>query len=178
MVRSGNDTPQKEQPMDEPIKIERNALDVLEAIVSLSCLFGVTLYLLLAWNTIPAKIPAHYNAAGEVNRWGSKSELIALPIVSWLIFGMITLIERLPQVWNTGVRITQENRTVVYRLLKNLIAWIKMVTLIIFGSLTVLSSLCLNLPIWFLLAFLVVLLGTIAYFIVKLSRIRSEYSLE
>ena len=88
--------------MDEPIKIERNALDVLEAIVSLSCLVGVTAYLILAWSTIPARIPAHYDAAGEVNRWGSKSELIMLPIISWLIYGMITLIERFPQAWNTG----------------------------------------------------------------------------
>ena len=164
--------------MDEPIKIERNALDILEAIVSLSCLVGVTAYLILAWNTIPAKIPAHYNAAGEVNRWGSKSELILLPIVSWMLFGMITLIERFPQVWNTGVRITDENRTVVYRLLKNLIAWVKMITLSIFGSLTVLSSLSLNLPIWFLLVFLVLLFGIIAYYIVRITRLRNDYPME
>ena len=164
--------------MDEPIKIERNALDVLEAIVSLSCLFGVSLYLILAWSTIPVQIPAHYNAAGEVNRWGSKSELIILPIISWLIYGMITLIERFPQAWNTGVRVTEENRAVVYRLLKNMIACVKMITLSIFSCLTVLSSLARNLPMWFLLAFLVLLFGTIAYYIVKLTRLRSEYPLE
>ena len=164
--------------MDEPIKIERNALDVLEAIVSLSCLVGVSLYLILAWSTIPAQIPAHYNAAGEVNRWGSRSELIILPIISWLIYGMITLIERFPQVWNTGVRVTEENRAVVYRLLKNMIACVKMITLSIFSCLTVLSSLARNLPMWFLLAFLVLLFGTIAYYIVKLTRLRSEYPLE
>ena len=164
--------------MDEPIKIERNALDVLEAIVSLSCLVGVSLYLILTWSTIPAQIPAHYNAAGEVNRWGSKSELIILPIISWLIYGMITLIERFPQAWNTGVRVTEENRAVVYRLLKNMIACVKMITLSIFSCLTVLSSLARNLPMWFLLAFLVLLFGTIAYYIVKLTRLRSEYPLE
>jgi uncharacterized membrane protein len=164
--------------MDEPIKIERNALDILEAIVSLSCLVGVSLYLILAWSTIPAQIPAHYNAAGEVNRWGSKSELIILPIISWVIYGMITLIERFPQAWNTGVRVTEENRAEVYRLLKNMIACVKMITLSIFSCLTVLSSLARNLPMWFLLAFLVLLFGTIAYYIVKLTRIRSEYPLE
>ena len=164
--------------MDEPIKIERNALDILEAIVSLSCLVGVTAYLLLAWNTIPDQIPAHYNAAGEVNRWGSKSELIVLPIISVLLYGLITLIEHYPQVWNTGVRITDENRTVVYRLLKNLIAWVKMITLSIFGSLTVISSLSLNLPIWFLLVFLVLLFGIIAYYIVRITRLRSESPME
>ena len=48
--------------MEEPVKIERNALDILEAIVSLSCLVGVAVYLLLAWKTIPQQVPGHYNA--------------------------------------------------------------------------------------------------------------------
>ena len=158
--------------MEKPIKIERNALDILETIVSLLSLVGVVVYLILAWDTIPAKIPAHYDAAGVVNRWGSKSELIVLPIISWLIYGMITLIERFPQIWNTGIRVTEENRAVVYRLLKNLIALVKMFVLLMFASLTVLSSLTVNLPIWYILAFLVALFGTIAVCIVQLNRLR------
>ena len=158
--------------MDEPIQIERNALDILETIVSLSCLVGVAVYLILFWHTFPEQIPGHYNAAGEVDRWGNKSELIVLPIVSWVLYGFITLIERFPQAWNTGVRVTSENRATVYRLLKSLIAVVKMSMLLMFASLTVISSLALNLPVWYVLAFLVVLFGAIAYFIVRLSRLR------
>ena len=164
--------------MEEPIKIERNALDILETIVSLLCLIGVVVYLILVWDTIPAKIPAHYNAAGEVNRWGSKSELIVLPIISWLMFGLITLIERFPSIWNTGVRITDDNRTEVYRLLKNLIAVVKMFVLLMFGSLTVISSLSLSLPVWYILAFIGLLFGAIAYFAVRLTRLRTESPME
>ena len=162
--------------MDEPIKIERNALDTIETIVSLLCLVGVVVYLILAWNTIPDKIPGHYNAAGEVNRWGNKSELIMLPIISWVTYGLITLIEHFPQIWNTGVRVTADNRAEVYRLLKSMIAVVKMFVLLMFASLTVLSSLSLNLPMWYVLAFLVALFGTIAYFIVRLTRLRIESS--
>jgi len=164
--------------MEQPIKIERNALDILEAIVSLSCLVGVAAYLILAWRTIPDQIPGHYNAAGEIDRWGDKSELIVLPIISWLMYGLITLIERFPQVWNTGVRITEENRTEVYRLLKNLIAVVKMFVLLMFGSLTVISSLGLNLPVWYVLGFLALLFGFVAYFIVRLTRLRTESPIE
>ena len=164
--------------MEEPIKIERNALDILETIISLLCLVGVVVYLILAWNTIPDKIPAHYNAAGEINRWGSKSELIVLPIISWLMFGLITLIERYPSVWNTGVHITPENRDAVYRLLKNMIAVVKMFVLAMFGSITVISSLSLSLPVWFILGFIVLLFGSIAYFIVRITRMRTESPME
>ena len=164
--------------MNEPIKIERNALDILEIIVSLLSLVGVAVYLILAWKTIPDQIPGHYNAAGEIDRWGDKSELILLPIVSWLMYGLITLVERFPQVWNTGVRITEENRTEVYRLLKSLIAVVKMFVLLMFGSLTVISSLGWNLPVWYVLGFLALLFGTIAYFIVRLTRLRAESPIE
>lgn len=164
--------------MDEPIKIERNALDIIEAIVSLSCLVGVAVYLILAWKTIPQQVPGHYNASGAVDRWGDKSELIVLPIISWILYGLITLIERYPSIWNTGVRITNENRAAVYRLLKSMIAVVKMMTLLMFGSMTVISSLRINLPIWFLIAFFVVLFGAIAYFIVRITRLRAKFPLE
>jgi uncharacterized membrane protein len=152
------------------IKIKRNALDIIEAIVSLLCLVGVVVYLILAWSRIPDQIPAHYNAVGEVNRWGSKSALIVPPIISWVLYGFITLVERYPQVWNTGVTVTEQNRTRVYRILKNLIAVIKMLMLLVFASMTVLSSLTLRLPIWYLGVFLLAVFGSIAFFIAQLNR--------
>ena len=164
--------------MDDPIKIERNALDILESIVSILSIVGVAVYLILAWKTIPDQIPGHYNALGEVDRWSNKSELIVLPIISVLLYGLITLIERYPQIWNTGVRVTEENRAAVYRLLKSMIAVVKMFTLLMFASLTMISSLGLNLPMWYLLVFLVVLFGTIVYFIVRLTRLRKANPLD
>ena len=55
------------------IKIKRNALDIIETIVSLLCLIGVVVYLMVMWSRIPNQIPAHFNDSGEVNRWVSKS---------------------------------------------------------------------------------------------------------
>ena len=158
--------------MEEKIEIRKNALDVIETIVSLLCIVGIVVYLLLAWGSIPDRIPGHYNALGEVDRWSGKSSLIVLPIISWLIFGFITLVERYPQIWNTGFLVTAQNRERVYRLLKNLIALVKTFVLLMFASLTVLSSLAVNLPIWYILVFLVAVFGTIAVCIVQLNRLR------
>jgi len=152
------------------IKIKRNALDIIELIVSLLCLVGVVVYLIVMWSRIPDQIPAHFNAAGKVNRWGSKSELIVLPIISWVLYGFITLVERYPQAWNTGVTVTEKNRARVYRILKNMIAVIKMLLLAVFASITVLSSLVLRLPIWYLGVFLLAVFGSIAFFLVQLRK--------
>ncbi len=53
-----------------------------------------------------------------------------------------------------------------------MIALVKMFVLLMFASLTVLSSLTVALPIWYILGFLVVVFGTIAYFIIRLNRLR------
>ena len=160
--------------MDQQIKIERNALDVLETIVSLCCLVGVAAYLFFAWRTIPDQVPTHYNAAGEIDRWGDKSELIVLPIVSWLMYGLMTLVEQFPQVWNTGVFITENNRDAVYRLLKNMMAMVKMFVMILFASLTLISAQSRSLPVWYVLAFLGILFSTIAYFMARLLRLKDK----
>ena len=53
-----------------------------------------------------------------------------------------------------------------------MIALVKMFVLLMFASLTVLSSFAFNLPIWYILGFLVVVFGTIAVCIVRLNRLR------
>jgi uncharacterized membrane protein len=36
------------------------------------------IYLAFVWNTLPEEVPMHFNAKGEVDRYGSKDELIGL----------------------------------------------------------------------------------------------------
>src|SRR5690625_5725944 len=43
---------------------------------------GSIILLAIIWDHIPTEVPAHYKAAGVVDRWGSKWELIILPSTS------------------------------------------------------------------------------------------------
>ncbi|MEN6420027.1 MAG: DUF1648 domain-containing protein [Clostridiaceae bacterium] len=138
--------------------------------LSLILMIGTIVYLIVMWKSIPDTIPAHYNAAGEVNRWGDKSELIFLPILGGMLYFLITLIQQFPAAWNTAVTVTEQNRERVYQILGNLIGTTKLMMLAVFSSLTVLSSLGLSLPIWYLGVFLVLLFGAIAFFLVQLSK--------
>ena len=158
------------------MQIKRNALDVIEAVVSLLCLIGIPIYLVLMWQTIPDQVPGHYGITGVVDRWGSKSELLLVPILSWVLFGLVSLVERNPKDWNTGVAVTEENQVRVYRTLKNMIAVVKMLVLVLFASLTVNTSLCQNLPVWFIIVFLGAVFGTIAFFKRQLSQMAQEPS--
>ena len=49
---------------------------------------------LAALLVLPAEIPVHYNAAGEVNRWGSKYEMLLLPLITLLMGAFLLKVSR------------------------------------------------------------------------------------
>ncbi len=67
----------------------------------------VTLAALLV---LPGEIPMHYNAAGEVNRWGGKYEMLLLPLITLLMGGFLLKMSRWsgrqhPENWTAVVAI-------------------------------------------------------------------------
>ena len=54
-------------------------------------------YLFIVWKKLPLKIPMHWNYKGEIDKFGSKEELIILililPILTYLIFTLTPLID-------------------------------------------------------------------------------------
>lgn len=154
------------------MKLKKNKYEILVEIICLILLIGVLIYLFLNWNSIPDKIPGHYNATGEIDRIGSKKELLVLPIVSWLMYLGMTVLEKFPQVWNTGVTVTEENKERVYRVLKNMLSTMKLIMVAVFVYLTINSSQEKSLPVLFLPVFLTLMFGSIIFFIIKLVRIK------
>lgn len=105
--------------------MKKKPLDRAMNVLSLLLLAGVTVWLCLIWGEIPSQVPLHYNAAGQIDRWGGKGTLIALAAIAWVMYGLLTLAERFPGAWNTGVKITEENRERVYALLGHLLSTLK-----------------------------------------------------
>lgn len=71
-------------------------------------------YLALQWNELPEKIPAHFGASGEVDRWGSRFELFLLPGIAAVMWAGLTLLEKYPHVYNY-MNLTPENTETQYR---------------------------------------------------------------
>lgn len=54
------------------------------------------LYLAYVWNSLPEKVPLHWNIDGEIDRYGDKSELILIPVLlPLLIYVLFTIIPRI-----------------------------------------------------------------------------------
>lgn len=154
------------------MKLKKNVYDILVEILCLILLVGIWIYLWISWGDIPDQIPGHYNAMGEVDRVGSKTELFVIPIISWIMYLGMTVIEKFPQVWNTGVKVTEENKERVYRVLKNMLSTVKLLTVAVFVYLTIMSAQAIALPVWFLPVFLTLMFGSLIFFIIKLVRVK------
>lgn len=143
------------------IKIPATRYHKAVNIVCLSLLLVTFVFLVINWQTIPEKIPGHFNASGLIDRWGSKLELWIIYLMGLLLFGGISVVEHFPKMWNTGVEITKTNQTRVYRLIKEMLVTIKLLITIMFMFLTVYPTLMINLPSWVLPLFLAGLFGVI-----------------
>ena len=91
------------------LKFQRGKFDIILNGLCLIILVSTILFLILTWSKIPDKVPMHYDFAGNIDRWGSKLEILILPIITWIMYVFMTIIEKFPEAWNTGVKVTEEN---------------------------------------------------------------------
>lgn len=151
----------------KPSKTDR----ILEALGWIM-LIGTLMYLIIGWSSFPDQIPAHYNAAGEIDRYGSKWEIVFIEAVMWLLYLGIGLLEKYPEIWNTGVKVTPANREKVYCTLRYFIKTLKLSTTLIFAFLVITSLQGSHLPGWFTLASLFLVFGGMAFWLIRLFLIR------
>ena len=72
-------------------------------------------YLAIIWNTIPETIAMHFNLKGNIDRYGSKNELIIMVLILTLLNAVIYLL--LPEVYRIDPkRYAAENKSRLYRI--------------------------------------------------------------
>jgi uncharacterized membrane protein len=63
-------------------------------------------YLAYIWNELPKEVPMHWNASGEIDRWGDKSELFMMLFmltgISYFVFLIIPYIDPKQKLQNMG----------------------------------------------------------------------------
>ena len=106
-------------------------------------LLGSIAYILILWHKLPEQIPTHYNFAGEIDGYGGRGTLLLMPIIGLVMDLSLALVCRFPQSWNTGVRVTVLNRTRVYRLVRDLMADLRLSMAVLFAGFAIYQA---NLP--------------------------------
>ncbi|MBX5458042.1 MAG: DUF1648 domain-containing protein [Thermogemmatispora sp.] len=107
----------------------RSPLSPLEIGIEVVALASIALSIYLAvdaWTILPARIPGHFNLAGQPDAYSNKSDLLFYPIFSSIAYILMTLLSRIPQFFNYPWAITEENAARQYRLARGLINWLKL----------------------------------------------------
>jgi uncharacterized membrane protein len=98
--------------------------------------------LIVLWTTIltnfhdlPSTIPIHFNAAGNPDRYGSKSSILTLPVTASIIYVAITILNRYPHLYNYPTTITTGNALKHYTTATRMIRVLKLVVVVIFSML-------------------------------------------
>lgn len=141
-------------------------------ILCLIVLIGITIYLIIRWNSMPKLIPTHYDFAGNVDSYGSKGSVLMMPIMSWVLYILITVIEMFPALWNTGVKVTEENKFRVYAILRLMLDIIKFIIVVSFAYTTICSVEFMPLGAWFTFVEVGTIFLTIILCLVKLYKAR------
>ena len=85
-------------------------------------LLAGVVYVAVRYASLPAEIPTHYNAFGEIDGWGSRGTLWITPVIGILCDALMLAVSFFPQTWNVGTSVTVFNRALVYRRVRDLIA--------------------------------------------------------
>ena len=153
----------------------RMILEII-AIFLLLINWTVTAIALLGSNPLPARIPTHFNSAGQPDGWGTPAMLWMMPVMATGVYLLMSLVARYPSSFHFPGRIHPSARRGLEAVALGMISWLKAEVVFLFaliqyktiefarGGRGTLSPL-------FMPAVLVVVFGTMAWHIAAMRRL-------
>jgi uncharacterized membrane protein len=157
--------------------LERSRADIIIetlAALALALLVGLTIYY---YPQLPDDIPAHFDFRGQPDRIGYKGTLLMMPSLGVLIFMGLTILGRYPHIYNYPCPITESNARRQYALARQLLAAVKLLSLIIFayiawGQIATAKSIESGLSPWILLSATASIFLVLGVYLVRALRAR------
>ncbi|ARK21954.1 DUF1648 domain-containing protein [Sporosarcina ureae] len=96
------------------LDIEKPAVAKVFDVLVIALFAAALVYLLLQWSQLPERIPAHFGADGEVDRYGTRMELLLLPIIGIVMWVGLGILEKYPHMYNY-INLRPDNIEIHYR---------------------------------------------------------------
>ena len=107
------------------ITVPRTLPDYLGEALALAGAAGGVLLLVVIWAELPDQIPRHFGFSGEPTAWSGRwSAVFPVAVAVGLYLGL-TLLNRVPHVFNYPFPITEQNAALQYRLARSMLIWLK-----------------------------------------------------
>lgn len=152
--------------------IKRSKYDIFTAIFCIFALIFTLIVLFIYYPSLPEAIPVHFDFQGEIDRMGSKNSIFITYLIGVILYVFLVIISKVPQIWNTGVEVTDENKEKIYRTLKDFLNTIQIFVVLVFSYLSLHTITLENLPVIFIILFFLLMIGIIIYFVYKLHKVK------
>jgi uncharacterized membrane protein len=118
---------QKNKPLVKPaLKPIDHYINVLSWV-----LLVVLLVIPLAyWTELPNSLPTHFNFRGTPDCFGTKVSVWTLPILGTVLLSLLSLLNKVPHLFNYPVEITMQNASRLYALGIRMMGLIKLVLVV------------------------------------------------
>ncbi|MBM7551145.1 DUF1648 domain-containing protein [Thalassobacillus pellis] len=145
----------------------------------LSLLFVITLFAMTIYYypSLPEAFPRHFNASGKPDAYAGKGFAFFLPSIGLFLFGLFTVILRIPQIINLPNSVKPADEEIYRQESQKLTAWLQLECLLGFvythwQSIQVAFGKADGLGSWYLIVFLGAVFGTVGFYILKLIKIK------
>ena len=114
------------------IRIKYQTIDYtveLLGIIGLICLIVIPIYF---YNDLPDSLPIHFNIKGQPDAFGNKNSIWLLPSIGLFLYIGMTMLNRIPHLFNYSTKVTNENAEELYRNETRTIRLFKVIVVILF----------------------------------------------
>lgn len=108
------------------------AFDKTIEVITIALLLTYWATLLLTYPSLPEKIPIHFNYKGEIDNVASKGSIILLPIISTLVYALLSVLAKYPENFNYTEVITAENAQRNYTQATRILRFTKLGVIVLF----------------------------------------------
>ena len=154
------------------LKIQLSPMDQVLELLGWGVLLALWIWTGTIYSSLPDTIPTHFNAAGEADGFGRKVSIVGLPLIATLLYIGLTLLNRVPHIFNFPTPVTPDNALRQYTNATRMIRYLKLILVLVFAGISFQTIQQANgtgegLGLWFLPLTLVLIFMPLLYFVVK-----------
>ena len=129
----------------------------------------LTIWVIVRYPSLPAKIPTHFNLMGEPDGWGPRSSIIWMVALFVAMIAGVEALSHFPRAFNYVGTITEHNAQEMYRTGEQMLVWLNVTLVLMYASL-ILSVLQVASGMWLLMLSVAAMVVVIAVGIGKMIR--------
>lgn len=153
------------------INVPKTFTEKLLDLFSILILIGIFAYIAYMWKELPKEVPSHFNIKGEPDDWSGRWVVFLLPSIGLVMLVMTNFLAKFPQLFNYPVEVTEANAERLYRTSRQMLVVLNFEMSVFFSvgawEIIQVAQGKEGLGVWYLPILLVVILGTIGYYIYK-----------